>query len=249
MKVEAFSPSEYGKPGGWWLSDWAAVDDILKFRDRQCQAQPGRRVLCVLDDQAQAHYTSGHAIGKHNLDLPYEAQLTAEELERFESDAILTPERWANTVTTRLMKLASEASLDATAGRLIPINSADVGLLDIYRHPDRAFTTPLKCYAIHADNPSLSIAALPNGYFTDDLTPVENYLLAEQMRTRFGYEILGLGSFLAAFVRPEPLSEAGVSKVISSVRDMYMGMTDELAAEWAATAANRRWFLLSYRGS
>jgi hypothetical protein len=50
------------------------------------------------------------------------------------------------------------------------------------------------------------MAAQPNGYFADDLTPAEHYALAERLRSRFGYGILRLGSYLVAYVRPEPMT-------------------------------------------
>lgn len=249
MKFETRAPGTHWSSdlGGFRITEWADVDELLAFRDERRAAEPGSQLLFILDDGAQAAYTSGHARDAHELLNIDPESLPPEEYALHDKDARYTPARWASAVIPTLRSRAAETTLSFKK-QLIPIDDADIDLLSLYRDPSRAFCAPLDCLTIATDEPSMAIAALPNGYFEGDLTPMENYKLAEYLREGFDYEVLGLGSFLAAYVRDEPVTEAEARAVIDSVHDLYP-MSDELAAEWAELLAGKRWFLLSYRGS
>lgn len=249
MKIEVRAPGTHWSSdvGGYRITEWSDVDELLAFRDERRVAEPATQLLFVLDDGGQAAYTSGHACDMHKL-CPIDPEaLPADERALYEEGGRLTAERWASVVVPRLRALAEESTLSFDV-QLISIADSDVALLELYRDPSRAFQSPLDCLAVRAAEPSMAIAALPNGYFEDDLTPTQNYLLAEHLRTRFGYEVLGLGSYLAAYVREKPVSADEAHAIVESVRGLY-GMSDTLAAEWARAITGLRWLLLSYRGN
>ena len=250
MNIEERAPGSHWSSdvGGFRLTDWDSVDELLAFRDAQREANPAAQLLFILDDRAQAAYTGGHALDKHCLREFDPAALPSEEGPLYEKEGRLTAERWASVVVPLLRARIAEATLPFE-GQLLPLDAPEVELISLYQNVDRVFGTPLDCLTIDAAESSMAIAALPNGYFVDDLTPMQNYLLAEQLRVGFGYEILGLGSFLAAYVRDEVVDGREARAVIDSVRGLYEGMTDELAADWADAITGQRWFLLSYRGS
>ena len=94
----------------------------------------------------------------------------------------------------------------------------------------------------------MGVAAYPNGYFSDDLSPMQNYLLAELLRTEFGLELFGLGSFLAGYLRTEPFSRAEAKELVERVRDLLYELSDAGATKWVEATIGRRWFVLSYCG-
>lgn len=249
MKIEARAPGTHWSSdlGGSRITDWTDVDALLAFRDERRAADPTSQLLFILDDGGQAAYTSGHACDTHALLRVDVDSLPPAEFELYDKDARVTPERWASLVIPQLRDLAANTTLSFRQ-QLIPIDDPDIELLSLYQNPKAVFGAPLDCLTIAADEPSMAIAALPNGYFEGDLTPMENYLLAEHLRTGFGYEVLGLGSFLAAYVRDDALAADEAQAVVESVRGLYK-MSDGLAAEWARLITGERWFLLSYRGS
>ncbi|MEQ8460632.1 MAG: hypothetical protein RLO52_33845 [Sandaracinaceae bacterium] len=249
MNVDVRAPGTHPSSdlGGFRLTAWDDVNELLAFRDARRAAEPGTQLLFILDDAGQAAYTSGHARDTHGLSDLDPAQLPAEEQALYEKRGRLTPERWAAEGIPRLRAKARETTLTFTQ-QLIPIDDPDVELLSLYRDVSLAFGTPLDCLTIATTDPSMAIAALPNGYFVGDLTPMENYHLAEHLRTAFGYEVLGLGSYLAAYVRDEPVTAEEARAVIESVRGLYE-MTDDVVAEWASAVTGLRWLLLSYQGS
>ena len=249
MNIEERAPGTHWSSdvGGFRLTDWGDVDELLAFRDAQRVANPAAQLLFILDDGARAAYTGGHALDKHDLREFDPASFSAAERTLYEEEGRLRAERWASVVVPSMRMRVGEATLPFE-GQLLPLDAPEVELLSLYQNVDRVFRTPLDCLTIAAAESSMAIAALPNGYFVDDLTPMQNYLLAEQLRIRFGYEILGLGSFLAAYVRDEVVDGPEARAVVDSVRGLYDDMTDEVASKWAEAVTGQRWFLLSYRG-
>lgn len=212
------------------LHGWTNPDELLGWRDRLRAANPTLQTLFILDDEDQASYQSSHATS--------DLWLTGEE-DLSEFSAIMVA--W-------LRSELDDATLELDS-KLTGIGDRDINLLHSLEDYDTVFPSPLGCLLVESVDPSMAIAALPNGYFLGDLTPAQNYLLAEQLRAQFGLEVFGLGASFAAFCRPEVLSTAEAAAVVGSVKDMYYDMTDELADEWAAKTVGRRWFLLSYRGA
>lgn len=223
MNIEELSDSEIR------VENWRDVDELLTFRDGLRAAQPGRQTLFILDNQDQAGYTSFHATGQ--------LWLTGEE-DATEHSAIMIA--W-------IQSQLADATLDLEH-KLKTVDENSLNLLRSLHNLGEVFRTPLQCLVVESTDPSMAIAAMPNGYFNRDLTPAQNYLLAEQLRTEFGLEIFGLGAQHAAFCRADTLSLTESIAIVDSLRNLYQDVTDEVAADWAAKTAGRRWFLLSYRG-
>jgi len=211
------------------LSGWETIEEVLDFRNAIREERPGTQVLFILDDYGQALYTSGHAV--HLYPSP--------ELDLAEFSTLMTG--W---LREKLEEPTAE--FDDT---LIPIDDPDIDLLGLLQNPSLVFRSPLRGFIVASDEPSMAIAAQPNGYFTGDLTAAQNYLIAERLREQFGLEIFGLGSSSVAYCRDTALDVAEAQAIVDSFKGMYDDMTDELAAQWAALTAGKRWFLLSYLGA
>ena len=229
MDVE-WSKSERYLPGETRcvITNWADVDELLDLRTELRSQIPGAQPLFVIDDAGQASYTRGHRT--------QDVGFIGEE-DHHEFSAIMV--RW----------LEGENAQDTFEfdEPLIPIDDASIDLLGHLDDPDRVFVDPLHCWVVESPDPSMAIAAFPNGYFLGDLSPAQNYLLAEKLRQTHGLKLFGLGARFAAFCRADPISADEAKQVVGAVRHMYAEMTDELAAQWAEKTAGRRWFLVSYR--
>ncbi|MFT5355612.1 MAG: hypothetical protein ACI9KE_002831 [Polyangiales bacterium] len=104
MKIEPRAPGSHWSSdvGGFRVTEWKDVDELLAFRDERRAAEPGSRLLFVLDDAGQAAYTSGHARDKHDLLNIDSETLPPDEYALYEKDARYTPERWASVMVPRL---------------------------------------------------------------------------------------------------------------------------------------------------
>ncbi len=175
--------------------------------------------------------------------------MSAEELATYNETYRLTPERHVEVIKNNLDPVVAELSFDQTWSQLLPIDEEEVELLLANRNPAITFTGRPLCLHVPVPYPTDAIVGAPNGYFSGDLTPAQNYVLAEHMRTEHGYELLGLGSFLIAFVRPEPATVTEAKAALDSVGWMYQGWNEAAAQELAEQVSGSRVLVLSYRGA
>lgn len=252
MIVETFDTNEHGQPGGWTLSGWSSLEELFEFRENERMKHPGWQLLFVLDDQGQADYTSMHAVNSLGLDVPDMTTMSTNERELYENELILSPQRWSYAVQENLRKNIEVEQADFSLFRqeLLPVDSEEIELVEAYKNPMvEVFCEPLRCHRIETNDPSMAVAAHPNGYFAGDLSPGQNYILAEHLRKTYSYEIVGLGSFFAAYVRAEPLTTSQAAELINSIAIMYMPTDPTVTARWVEAATDQRWLLLHYRGS
>lgn len=245
MKVDKFSPEFHSLPS-FRLSGWSDVEELFEFRDAFLHDHPGQQMLFVLDDSAQAGYQSGHAQHKHGLAPHGDAlDLTTEQRAVWEEDQIAPAEIYSAFVVNAIRsKLDNEFKIE----KRIHLELSDVEFFECLEDESRIFASPLRAATVFADETSMGIAAYPNGYFADDLSPMQNYLLAELLKAEFGIELFGLGSFLAGFVSADPFTKQEAQAIVSRVRGLLYEMSDEAADKWTETTAGQRWFVLSYVG-
>ncbi|MEM9036623.1 MAG: hypothetical protein AAGA99_17730 [Actinomycetota bacterium] len=174
--------------------------------------------------------------------------LSADEREAYESELVLSPERWAETVVAGVRRLADEAGLDRFGGRLIAPHEAGGEIVETSGDPAAVFGPVARCFAIEAPEPCDAIAAHPNGYFDGDLDPGANRLVAEMLRERFGLEVVGLGAALIALAPPDVLGRADARQLVEALRPAYRPAPPEVRERWADIVTGRRWLVASYRG-
>ncbi len=233
--------------GEFRLTGWEDIEELLEFRDSYRAENPGRQTLYVLDNVQQANYTNMHTLDSNGLQRATSDDMSAAAWELYQDNYELTPELFAKVVERNIQTLADETELPTNA--LLSPNLEEVELIECFRNLERVFPTPLLCATIATADPSMAVAAHANGYFSADLSPMQNYLLADKLRATFGLELFGLGSYLAAYVRDEPLSSDDAQHLVDSLKSLYWKPNDEDFDQWRDVAAGKRWFLLSYRGS
>ena len=76
-----------------------------------------------------------------------------------------------------------------------------------------------------------AICGFPNGYFTSDLNPFENYAVAKHLNQKFGYELFGIGASLIGFIRSGNLGESQAKELVNDLNELYNsdeGMADKM---------------------
>lgn len=250
MEIETFAPGHAFDAAfrATRFTDWQ-IDDLLRFWDSHRVSNPSERLLFVLDDQDQASYTSSHAqftVGLSHFD---EAILSDPEKAAYHETYRLTPERHVEVVRNNLAPLVAELSFDLSWENLLPVDEEEIELVLANRNPPITFTSRPLCLHVPVTEPSDAIIGAPNGYFAGDLTPAQNYVLAEHLRTEHGYELMGLGSFLIAFVRAEPASFKQAKAALDSIGWMYARWDEDTAERLTNEVLGSRVLVLSYRGS
>lgn len=206
---------------------------IAELRPLQA-AHPAYRVLASLDDLGQAGYTSGHTIGTHSLDDSAGHDLTKRDAAAFEGGEHLGylstisefPIRLAN-----LLKRAEGTSFADAAGLLFwsePGKPND--LVSANREPDAALELAkeevILVQLVPVSTGAATLAAFPNGYFTCDLNPLQNYAVALHLERTYGLVLFGVGSRFLGFWRDRPLDQQSAAALASELAALYAEVPD-----------------------
>ena len=104
------------------------------------------------------------------------------------------------------LSLDAQALADWTAYQDDPVS-----LLD---QPVSALVVPV-AYSYDA------MAAFPNGYFTCDLGPDQNYAVARHFCREHGYELVGIGAAYLGLLRPAPPDAAQAAAIAGDFCALY----------------------------
>lgn len=231
------------------------LDDVL-FHVRRLQAEhPGVRVLTTLDDPQQAAYTSGHTVDAHRLDDLEGHDLAALSPECFEAGEHIgyftTPEEFPFRLAN--LQKAAQGTAFGDFGGLIDWDTGEDDVLRNNRRPDEALGLNPKERMLIQCVPVLqaadALAAYPNGYFTSDLNPIQNYALCRHLEARYGLMLFGVGARFLGFYRNTPLEADAASALASDLSQLYAGAPADAVTQLAALFTGRDWLLVRYAES
>ncbi|TXI96574.1 MAG: hypothetical protein E6Q34_00920 [Burkholderiaceae bacterium] len=92
-----------------------------------------------------------------------------------------------------------------------------------------------------------TIYAFPNGYFTCDLSPFENYHLAKHLEEIYDYRLIGIGASYLAFIKGARFSEKSVDNLLALLMKLYAKNDDpELFDFFREVLLSQRVLMLRY---
>ncbi|MEQ1498536.1 MAG: DUF4253 domain-containing protein [Novosphingobium sp.] len=201
---------------------------VTELRTLQA-AHPAQRVLATLDDLEQACYTCGHTTLSNQLDEIEGHDLAGLDPEAFEAGEhrgyLSTPSEFPIRLANLLAR-AQGLSLGDLTGLLF---WSEPGMANdpvtINRQAEKALDLALEravlIQLVPVGSAAEALAALPNGYFTSDLNPMQNYALAAHLHEKFGLELFGIGSRFLGFWRNQPLSEDLAKELAQDLVPIY----------------------------
>lgn len=213
---------------GYRLTGVRRLAHLISFLREAAPRRPGHRLLTTLDDFGQALYTAAHAIGAHDLDSVEGRDLSGLPRRLFDetgehqgclTDRAEFPIRLAN-LEERAAEIDWEAVcakgvLDFPAAARRNDGALDYGSPDFFTLNDSPdiVVDPREIYvqAVPVADAFQTVAAFPNGYFYDHLTPMELYRMAERLERAHGYALIGIGASVAAFLRDAPCDAAAAA--------------------------------------
>ncbi|KEO91909.1 hypothetical protein EH31_04350 [Erythrobacter longus] len=217
---------------------------------------PDKRVLATLDNPGQALYTSVHATQKHQLDAVEGHDLSSLPRECFEDGehiGYLTTEAELAIRLVNLKALSAQMSFDDACGLLDWQAGDDEGpafpdalILD----PDAALAPDL-VREIHfqfvpVDTAADALAALPNGYFSSDLTPMQCYAVARHFETHHGLKLSGVGASNLGFFRDRALESEEAKALARDIAKLYSAAPGDAVQRLSDALVGRKWLLLRY---
>ena len=92
-----------------------------------------------------------------------------------------------------------------------------------------------------------SIYAFPNGYFSCDLSPFENFHLAKHLEENYGYHLFGIGASHISFIRASKLTDKKNHNLLAFLMKIYSNDGDvELSDFFKETILNQEVLTLRY---
>lgn len=232
----------------------ASFAGLLELQQRLQAERPDVRVLASLDDLRQACYTSGHGIERHDLDETQGHDLSELSPEAFDegehrghlSTASEFPIRLAN-----LRRQAAEVSLDQIVG-VLPWSTDDDenDLVSINRDPDAALQIadedPVVFLYAPVSSGADAVAVFPNGYFSSDLNPMQNHVLARHLEANFGLVLIGIGARFLGLRCAVALTEEVAEQVSAVLIKLYEDAPADAEQTLTKLITGRTWLLVRY---
>lgn len=204
--IEAKDTSAFGDIlcDSYELSGNFTLNDIEQFVRKHRASHPDHRLFATLDDFDQACYTFGHACGHH---------LQEEQIEGlWEADNIRDVLTFELRVSNFQKRLRETLPHEIKAKRSWQAANSLTGSLKTDNWPEYENKSYVQIVPVSAAAETL--IAFPNGYFSGDYTPFENYRLAEFLDKEFGFELFGIGAAYIGFMRQTPLIEKELDNLI-----------------------------------
>jgi hypothetical protein len=230
----------------WVVRGIMSFDDFIAFYDRTAAANPNYQVLSTFDDYIQACYTSGHAMGKYDLDPPDDVEAEPQpSRKRFD------------IIHAKFMALTGKATFSQLAGRLtwgprqenVPSELQETSLnhLELNARPEACLDETLVLQIVPVGVPEDALSAFPSGYFVVDLTPFENHALAAHLRHEHGYKLVAIGASYMCFLRDQAADARTANAVATDVATLFRGTNQQqVEADLENVLLGKRHLILCY---
>ncbi len=207
------------------LSEYKSFDEIIKTYNDLRKENPKKQVLFTLDDLNQAEYTSSHATMSYDLDETDDYDLSGVDSCAFEDGEHL------GYLSTASEFFIRKANFEKQVVNMDFSNVCKKGLtLDeeeakiqqkINENPFCLFDEKIIIKIVPVDVSYKAIYGFPNGYFSSDLNPFENYALAKYLYEKYDYEFFGLGASFLGFFRKELLNKKEIKNLTIDLNRLY----------------------------
>jgi len=91
-----------------------------------------------------------------------------------------------------------------------------------------------------------AVCVFPNGYFSDDIQPEDNYHLAKVLEDKFGLEIFGFGATYVGYMRKSPFTPDEAVALGACLSPLYASEPKNVGAKIAAIVEGEHTLFLAY---
>jgi len=227
--------------------------ELLKIRADYQSQYPDYSILLTLDDLGQAQYTSMHAKSSHDLDDIEGYDLSSVDKSAFENGEhigyLTTKSEFFIRKGNFEKKIQDISFADVCAEGITIDDELDV-LESINLKPEALLDTEVLMMIVPVADSALALCAFPNGYFSCDLNPFQNYALAKYLHVNYQYQLLGIGASCIGFIRHETLKSAEIEKLAIDVAKLYQCEDDaESIRRFAKMITDNQYLFLKYTES
>ncbi|MEM6408664.1 MAG: hypothetical protein AAF700_09625 [Pseudomonadota bacterium] len=198
-------------------------EDLRHWRQMVAARHPDTFLLASLDNLARQGVKAHRSILKYSLDHHGDLDLSDIPESAFVEDAQIECNTKHEEFPLRLASFhAGLAASEANKMRLAWLDAThDVTIDEVNFEPDAVVHAPGIVQAVPVERSADMIAAFPNGYHEEDLTPFELHQIAVQLE-ELGYHMIALGASYVAFWGDTYLSGPQIAQRSTIVAGLYV---------------------------
>lgn len=203
------------------IHSWAEL--LESYRSLKQDVHP-KKVFLVLDDSAQAEYTSMHAVEDDRLYVDFSDDLNEIEVNdpRWERtyQNVCVPKQLQHYIQ-QLSHLDHQRNFKSLAEKMQHYDENDLEAL-VYFNENLLISTntEIKVKVADVETESLKLAMMPNGYFSCDFDSFENFAIIQQMQ-HYGFEFIGLGASLLGWIKTSDFKADKIEDLIQDLAVIY----------------------------
>ena len=203
------------------IHSWAELLESYLFLKQDVYP---KKVFLVLDDAAQAQYTSMHAVEDDRLYVDF-----SDDLNEIDPNDPLCNQTYQNVCVPKqfqhyiqqLSHLDHQRSFKSLAGKMQHYDENDLEAL-VYFNENLLISTntEITVKVAEVEIESLKLAMMPNGYFSCDFDSFENFAIIQQMQ-HYGFEFIGLGASLLGWIKTSDFKADKIEDLIQDLAVIY----------------------------
>jgi len=203
-----------------------SYEELMEVYQNYKQDNPDKTIILTLDDLGQAEYTSGHACDWNSLLDTDGYDLSGLDKACYDEDNehlghLSTPSEYF-IIRENFLKQTKGIDFKMVCERNIDNSEDDVLDLENMNDSPLAFLDQQVILKIlPVEKPYEGLTGFPNGYFSADLSPFENYALSKHLFEKYNFELFGIGASFLGFIKNEKLEENKVTELITDLAKLY----------------------------
>lgn len=224
-RLELFQHSDGIMYGNYLIDEFTSFEELIEVYQKFRHDYPEKIIILSLNDLGQTEYTSCHAKMLHNLD-----DIEGYDLSNIDPTAFENGEHIGDLTTPseffirreNFFKQIKNDDFSCACDRGLTIDEQEISLLKkIHQSPIKYLDKNIAVKIIQVEKSYEAFIGFPNGYFSSDLNPFENYALAKRLSEKYEYELFGIGASLLGFIRKNPIEKNQSQELVSDLIQLY----------------------------
>lgn len=226
-----------------------SFDELIEVYKIYKQNNYDKVIILTLDDLGQAEYTCTHSIMSNDLDETEGYDLSGLNKTCFEDGKHLgylsTPSEFFIR-KENFLKQIKEIDFKSVCDKELTIDEDEILILEkINQSPFEYLDEQIILKIVPVEKSYEGICGFPNGYFSSDLNPFENYALSKHLFEKYGFELFGIGASFLGFIRNEKLEENKVKELIVDLSKLY-NTTENVFDKFVDVIKDKNYLFLKY---
>ncbi|WP_051610029.1 hypothetical protein [Terasakiella pusilla] len=231
--------------------DFQSFAEILEQLSTLEKSAPGHIALTSLDDLGQAQYTSIHATLSKDLDDIKGHDLSSLSPESFEDGehrGYLSNKSEFFIREANFLSKAKETTFEDIFTRHLCITDQEIDALEqVHANPLKYIDSKVLIKVSPVQSSALALVSFPNGYFSCDLNPFENYVLANHLEENYGLRLCGMGASLLGFRHSRKFDVQTALKLGAELAKIYHRENETSVIErFANLVQTHEYFFIKY---